>query len=45
MSGPLVEFVPGPGTPAIELNFLGIAVKIEARSSHGDLTALRLHGV
>ena len=45
MSGPLVDFVAGPQTPAIELNFLGITVQIEARSSHGDLTALRLHGV
>ncbi len=45
MSGPLVDFVAGPGTPAVDLNFLGIALQIEARSSHGDLTALRLHGV
>lgn len=45
MSGPLVDFVPGPQTPAVDLNFLGIALQIEARSSHGDLTALRLHGV
>jgi hypothetical protein len=45
MSGPLVDFVAGPGTPALEPNFLGIAVQIAARSSHGDLTALRLHGV
>lgn len=45
MSGPLVDFTAGPHTPAVDLNFLGIAVKIEARSSHGDLTALRLHGL
>jgi hypothetical protein len=45
MSGPLVDFTPGPATPAVDANFLGIAVQIEARSSHGDLTALRLHGV
>lgn len=45
MSGPLVDFTAAPGTPAVDLNFLGIAVQIEARSSHGDLTALRLHGV
>lgn len=45
MSGPLVDFVAGPGTPAVEANFQGIAVRIEARSAHGDLTALRLHGL
>ncbi|MEP7125768.1 MAG: hypothetical protein ABJE95_32860 [Byssovorax sp.] len=45
MSGPLVDFTAGPQTPAVELNFLGIALQIEARSSHGDLTALRLHGL
>ena len=45
MSGPLVDFVPGAQTPAVDLNFLGIALQIEARSSHGDLTALHLHGV
>ncbi len=45
MSGPLVDFTAAPGTPAVELNFRGIAVQIEARSSHGDLTALRLHGL
>lgn len=45
MSGPLVDFTRGPQTPAVDLNFLGIAVQIAARSSHGDLTALRLHGL
>jgi hypothetical protein len=45
MSGPLVDFTRGPATPTVELNFLGIALQIEARSSHGDLTALRLHGL
>ena len=45
MSGPLVDFARGPATPAVDLNFLGIAIQIEARSAHGDLTALRLHGV
>ncbi len=45
MSGPLVDFVAGPHTPAVDLNFLGVALQIEARSSHGDLTALHLHGI
>ncbi len=45
MSGPLVDFVAGAGTPAIEPSFLGIAAQIAVRSSNGDLTALRLHGV
>lgn len=45
MSALLVDFVQGAGTPAIEPDFLGVAIGVEARSSHGDLTALELHGV
>jgi len=45
VSGPLVDFTAGPHTPAVDPSFLGVAVQLEARSSHGDLTALRLHGL
>jgi hypothetical protein len=44
VSAPLVDFVPGPESPPIGVDFSGIAIRVEARSAHGNLTALRLHG-
>jgi hypothetical protein len=45
VSAPLVDFFQGPASPRIAPDFLGIMIHVEARSSHGKLTALRLHGV
>jgi hypothetical protein len=45
MSTPLVDFVESPASPSVALDFFGINLRVDARSTHGMLTALRLHGV
>jgi hypothetical protein len=45
MSAPLVDFLQHAASPSFEAGSLGIAIRVDARSTHGQLTALRLHGL